>query len=83
MVQYLEKELGIESVCFSDEMVISDQELDIDNYFMNEYTEERIDLKKEKKEKLLKLEAEKKDNEVTDKAIDFIKNFYINNLYKK
>ena len=83
MVQYLEKELGIESVCFSDEMVISDQELDIDNYFINEYTEERIDLRKEKKEKLLKLEAEKKDNEVTDRAIDFIKNFYINNLFNK
>ena len=83
MVQYLEKELGIESVCFSDEMVISDKELNIDSYFMNEYTEERIDLRKAKKEKELKLEAEKKDNEVTDKAIDFIKNFYINNLFNK
>lgn len=83
MVHFLEKELGIETVCFSDEMVISDQELDIDNYFINEYTEERIDLRKEKKEKLLKLEAEKKDNEATDKAIDFIKNFYINNLFNK
>ena len=83
MVHFLEKELGIEAACFSDEMVISDQELDIDNYFINEYTEERIDLKKEKKEKLLKLETEKKDNEVTDRAIDFIKNFYINNLFNK
>ena len=83
MVQYLEKELGIESVCFSDEMVISDKELDIDNYFINEYTEERIDLRKEKKEKELKFEAEKKENEVTEKAIDFIKNFYINNLFNK
>ena len=76
MVHFLEKELGIETVCFSDEMVISDKELDIDNYFMNEYTEERIDLRKAKKEKELKFEAEKKDNEITDKAIDFIKNFY-------
>ena len=82
MVQYLEKELGIESVCFSDEMVISDKELNIDSYFM-EYAEEKTNLRKEKKEKLLKLEAEKKDNEVTDKAIDFIKNFYINNLFNK
>ena len=78
----LEKELGIESVCFSDEMVVSDKELDIDGYFM-EYSEEKTNLRKEKKEKLLKLEAEKKDNEVTDKAIDFIKNFYINNLFNK
>ena len=83
MVHFLEKELGIETVCFSDEIIVSDQELDIDNYFINEYTEERIDLRKEKKEKLLKLEAEKKDNEATDKAIDFIKNFYINNLFNK
>ena len=78
----LEKELGIESVCFSDEMTISDRELNIDNYFM-EYEEEKTNLKKEKKEKELKLEAEKKDNEVTDRAIDFIKNFYINNLFNK
>ena len=78
----LEKELGIESVCFSDEMTISDKELNIDSYFM-EYAEEKTNLRKEKKEKLLKLEAEKKDNEVTDKAIDFIKNFYINNLFNK
>ena len=82
MVQYLEKELGIESVCFSDEMTISDKELNIDSYFM-EYSEEKTNLRKEKKEKLLKLEAEKKDNEVTDRAIDFIKNFYINNLFNK
>ena len=72
MVQYLEKELGIETVCFSDEMVISDQELNIDNYFINEYTEERVDLRKAKKEK--------EEEENTIKAIDFIKNFYINNL---
>lgn len=83
MVQYLEKELGIETVCFSDEMNISDKELDIDNYFMNEYTEERIDLRKAKKEKQLKLEAEKKDNELTDKAISFMVGFYLNNLCKK
>ena len=82
MVQYLEKELGIENVCFSDEMVISDKELNIDSYFM-EYEEEKTNSRKEKKEKQLKLEAEKKDNEVTDKAIDFIKNFYINNLFNK
>ncbi len=74
MVQYLEKELGIETVCFSDEMVISDQELNIDNYFINEYTEERVDLRKAKKEK--------EEEENTIKAIDFIKNFYINNLCK-
>ena len=82
MVHFLEKELGIETVCFSDEMTIIDKELDIDSYFM-EYSEEKTNLRKEKKEKLLKLEAEKKDNEVTDKAIDFIKNFYINNLFNK
>ena len=33
MVQCLEKEVGIESVCFSDEMVINDKELNIDSYF--------------------------------------------------
>ena len=44
----LEKELGIESVCFSDEMVISDKELNIDSYFM-EYAEEKTNLRKEKK----------------------------------
>ena len=82
MVQYLEKELGIETVCFSDEMVIGDQELNVDNYFMNEYTEERIDLRKAKKEKELKAKKEKEDEENTIKAIDFIKNFYINNLCK-
>ena len=83
MVQFLEKELGIETVCFSDEMVISDQEPNIDNYFM-EYTEERIgfDLRKAKKEKELKAKKEKEDEENTIKAIDFIKNFYINNLCK-
>lgn len=82
MVQYLEKELGIETVCFSDDMVISDQEPNIDNYFMNEYTEERIILRKAKKEKELKAKKEKEDEENTIKAIDFIKNFYINNLCK-
>ena len=74
MVQYLKKELGIETVCFSDEMVISDQELNVDNYFMNEYTEERIVLRKAKKEE--------EEEENTIKAIEFIKNFYINNLCK-
>ena len=78
----LERELGIESVCFSDDMVISDQELNIDNYFMNEYTEEGIDLKKAKKEKQLKAKKEREEEENTIKAIDFIKNFYINNLCK-
>ena len=79
----LERELGIESVCFSDDMVISDKELNIDNYFMNEYTEEGIDLKKAKKEKQLKAKKEREDEENTIKAIDFIKNFYINNLFNK
>ena len=81
MVQYLEKELGIETVCFSDEMVIGDQELDVDSYFM-EYTEERIDLRKAKKERELKAKKEREEEENTLKAIDFIKNFYINNLCK-
>ena len=78
----LERELGIETVCFSDEMVISDQELNVDSDFMNEYTEERIDLRKTKKEKELKAKKEKEYEEKTLKAIDFIKNFYINNLCK-
>ena len=78
----LERELGIETVCFSDEMVISDQELNVDKYFM-EYTEESIDLRRAKKEKQLKIEAEKKDNELTDKAISFMVGFYLNNLCKK
>ena len=78
----LERELGIETVCFSDEMVISDKELNVDNYFM-EYAEERIDLRKAKKAKQLKIEAEKKDNELTDKAISFMVGFYLNNLCKK
>ena len=77
----LERELGIETVCFSDEMVISDQELNVDNYFM-EYAEERIDLRKAKKEKELKAKKEREEEENTLKAIDFIKNFYINNLCK-
>ena len=77
----LERELGIETVCFSDEMVIGDQELNVDNYFM-EYAEERIDLRKAKKEKELKAKKEREDEENTMKAIDFIKNFYINNLCK-
>ena len=82
MVQYLEKELGIETVCFSDDMEIGDQELNVDSYFMNEYTEESIDLKKAKKEKELKAKKEREEEENTLKAIDFIKNFYINNLCK-
>ena len=81
-LEYLEKELGIKTVCFSDDMLISDQELNVDNYFM-EYTEERIDdLREAKKEKELKAKKEKEDEENTLKAIDFIKNFYINNLCK-
>ena len=77
----LERELGIETVCFSDEMVIGDQELNVDNYFM-EYAEERIDLRKAKKERELKAKKEREDEKNTMKAIDFIKNFYINNLCK-
>ena len=48
----------------------------------DKYTEERIDLKKEKKEKELKFKKEREEEENTIKAIDFIKNFYINNLCK-